>query len=139
MFKLDYHADLHSQLGLLLKMQKSEYEFHLTGSAYFNPYEIPNDLDFFTEDSPGVRRFLKALWFEEQFNTYLDRATISVFRSNSKIDVQIVECVETKLLAQSMLRDFGVDVSKRNEFGRASMWNAAYDYAKRLQASKSHA
>lgn len=94
--------------SILFKLQNSDLDFYLTGSRFFNTNNKNSDYDFFVEDTPGVRQFLKSLGFEKLNNsTYLDNNTIIVYRYMSRknhIDIQIVVDAVKKQSVQNIMK-----------------------------------
>mgnify|MGYP000864027683 CR=1 FL=1 len=84
------NIDLGDVSSILFKLQNSDLDFYLTGSRFFNNHRENSDYDFFVEDSPGVRQFLKSLGFSKLNNSaYLDDNTVVVYRYMPKSDCYI--------------------------------------------------
>lgn len=96
---------------ILFELQNSDLDFYLTGSRFFNNHRENSDYDFFVEDSPGVRQFLKSLGFSKLNNSaYLDDNTVVVYRYMPKsgyyitIDIQIVVDAVKKQSIQNIMK-----------------------------------
>ena len=130
------------QQETLLKMEKSEFQFHLTGSRRFGNHSTLSDWDFFTDDNEEVVRFLCDLgfrvYFEDRYNIYPDSQTVVVLRHSAfNIDVQIVKDVETKRMAQDLLLQvvgrFMPRKSHELSSERRDIWDGAYRYINSLK------
>ena len=128
--------------GLLL--DRSEFNFYLTGSRFFKTESPISDFDYFVQDSQEVRNFLH----DNSFHTvgalglvppqYLDEQTVNVVYRDD-IHIQLVKDVTVKHQAQELLRFFP-ELMKELEppfFGsdlegpkdrRSLLWNRLYDY-----------
>lgn len=96
---------------MLFELQNSDLDFYLTGSRFFNTHNNNSDYDFFVEDTPGVRQFLKSLGFSKLNNSaYLDDNTVVVYRYMPKsgyyitIDIQIVVDAVKKQSVQNIMK-----------------------------------
>lgn len=96
---------------MLFELQNSDLDFYLTGSRFFNNHRENSDYDFFVEDTPGVRQFLKSLGFSKLNNSaYLDDNTVVVYRYMPKsgyyitIDIQIVVDAVKKQSVQNIMK-----------------------------------
>ena len=106
---LQYFGPTLSVLSLLKDLRP--FSFYLTGSRFFGWANANSDIDFYTENSPEVKKILKDMGFEElpggyetRSNYLKDNQTLSVMRHRTaKIDVQIVYDVEVKTEAQRIL------------------------------------
>jgi predicted nucleotidyltransferase len=105
------NTDLGDVSSILFKLQNSDLDFYLTGSRFFNNHRENSDYDFFVEDSPGVRQFLKSLGFSKLNNSaYLDDNTVVVYRYMPKsgyyitIDIQIVVDAVKKQSIQNIMK-----------------------------------
>jgi len=105
------NIDLGDVSSILFKLQNSDLDFYLTGSRFFNNHRENSDYDFFVEDTPGVRQFLKSLGFSKLNNSaYLDDNTVVVYRYMPKsgyyitIDIQIVVDAVKKQSIQNIMK-----------------------------------
>lgn len=125
-----------SQLDeVLSKMRESEFEFHLTGSRYFNTHNQGSDYDFFAQDGKDVRGFLRDLGFEVpgvdfmgEEQEYHDDNIAIVFRHLAAgVDVQLQRNLEKKFRAQILLLSLGVFYNRMSKVSQRNYWNRAYN------------
>lgn len=97
-----------TKLSTLELMEKSEFNFHLTGSRFFGTATEKSDYDFFIEDSEAVRtQLIKWRFYIESTGiTYADTQTIRIYKHPDNIHIQLVRNVPLKEKAQSILKDF---------------------------------
>lgn len=77
--------------------------FYGTGSRVFGGWEEESDWDFFAADDPDIEVLLLKLGFKKVRDSYHSRFTITVFRHECKIDVQLVSDVAAKQKVQRIL------------------------------------
>ena len=76
-------------------LRSSEHEFYLTGSRRFGQARLTSDYDFFTADTPNIRRFLVSNGFSirrtpDYGPTVTDVSLVEVWTHvRDRIDVQI--------------------------------------------------
>jgi hypothetical protein len=93
---------------VLHNMRNSNIEFYLTGSRYFGNVHQDSDWDFFTSYTRETETWLLEQGFKKLDSlddeiSYKDSVTISVWRLEKGIDVQLVKSVNQKLKAQQIL------------------------------------
>lgn len=90
---------------VITQMNKSEFDFYLTGSRFFGGAQADSDWDFFAEYSNEIVSFLLNIGFRyKPTNNYFDRQTIEVLEFGREIDVQLVNNATIKNTAQEIMR-----------------------------------
>lgn len=120
--------------SIVKEMRNSEFTFYLTGSRFWGNYNYQSDWDFFTQDSPEVRTWLKKFNFVEYSNdTHYssDDQCLSVynFKGSSEpfdhIHIQVVADVEIKKIIQAILIElFPLGFKTKND--AKAIWKAAF-------------
>jgi len=125
-------------------LEKNSFKFYLTGSRFFGTDRPDSDWDFFTQDSPEVRQFLRENGFREinpdsyfefevtDFNDYCDENTATVFR-NGKVDIQCQIDVQLKILTQEFIKHSPtiLDILKKTQTPY-KVWNSVMLGIKRV-------
>jgi len=97
--------------NILEELEKSKFQFFLTGSRFFGGATAASDTDFFVQDSEEVRHFLSHILQMRKVNTrdhnYHDTHCNTVYREG-KIDVQCVKNAELKSRVQERFREKGI-------------------------------
>jgi len=117
-------------------LERSDFDFYLTGSRFFKTETPISDYDYFVQDSDEVRKFLHGSSFRvvnafdcDEFPEYYDNQTVVVFEKDG-VHIQLVRNVDTKNDAQELLRTFP-ELLKGLEGPRNSrrfLWNRLYIY-----------
>src|SRR5690606_2474031 len=90
---------------VITQMNRSEFDFYLTGSRFFGGAQADSDWDFFAEYSNEIVSFLLNIGFRyKPTNNYFDRQTIEVLEFGREIDVQLVNNATIKNTAQEIMR-----------------------------------
>ena len=97
---------------ILEKLEKSDFQFILTGSRFFNDHNVPvgTDWDFFAVSSDEIVAFLTELKFTLDEESYKDVpgsiTVMSITHSGCKIDVQLLtnQDAKAKLRVQNIVR-----------------------------------
>jgi len=111
----------------LKHLEGAPFDFFLTGSRFFKNAKEESDWDFYTEASTLVEDFLKSRGYTVSL-TYEDYFTVKVLTRRTpgfKIDVQLVQNVDLKTRAQSMLAPYINSVSK--EYHKV-LWDMAFKW-----------
>ena len=92
------HGNIGNNLyNVLDEMEKSEFDFFLTGSRFFGGHRSDSDYDFFVDnasiDGKRVELFLSKLGFNTQeYPLYKDEQTVEVYKhKHFPIHIQITE------------------------------------------------
>jgi hypothetical protein len=109
---LDYNPTI------LKKLEDSKYQFHLTGSHYFQSNTIDSDIDLFTERSNEIEAYLTKLGFN--FITTYDDVNTKIVARIPGIDIQLVENALLKIECQRNLKQLGYQHPNRDQ------WNMMY-------------
>lgn len=93
---------------ILMELEKSKFQFYLTGSRYFGNAIPESDYDYFTDSGEEVRKFLLSMGFfvKEGAENYVDNITVEVMfwtDNENCIDVQLVSDAQRKYTAQVLL------------------------------------
>ena len=119
---------------LFVKMEESSCDFYLTGSRLFGEANESSDYDFFAANSTTVVQFLLSNGFyHQEWAEYSneDEFIVAVYRHTEyPIDVQLVDNIELKRVAQTFLLDSVPPSTLRDKSIRRHFWNLAYKYAK---------
>lgn len=118
---------------LIKEMDKSDIDFHLTGSRYFRAPNLFSDIDFFTEDKVETRNFLTDIGFIAEKNSHYngvitDINTAVVYRNlNARIDVQLIKNVQLKIDIQNWMKENDIlpPQTYNKEFQR-NWWDEQY-------------
>lgn len=126
-------------------MEKSMFDFFLTGSRYFGNVHKDSDWDFFVQDNLALPQFLKDLGFIKETSDdtdiepipYGDSNTVSVWTYYAKerggIHIQISKDVNAKKAAQLILAgDPKFMISEKG--ARVHYWNKAMNLAQSILA-----
>ena len=122
----------------------NEQKFYLTGSKYFGGETDTSDKDFFVSYSPELKQTLLSLGFIEIYAPDSDTNSTSDYndftlecvlrggpnfnpnypdsRSSSDIDIQMVNLIEIRLAARSLLYGLEVDWSCISKRDRTYLW-----------------
>ena len=128
---------LKSTTAVLLKMEESPFNFHLTGSRFFGDHNVDSDYDFFTKDTPEVRIFLESLGLEAQhisqysedqlltavYHLELEDDRCQILPGFEGIDVQLVEELDDKIFCQETLKEFYPHGLPGKKTGHSDLWN----------------
>ena len=113
-------------------LQASEFKFYYTGSKFFGGMTEKSDIDFFTQDSKEVRKFLEDNGFSlDESNSYSEKGCSAVYEyySHPRIHVQVVGGVNIKIDAQNLLLASGVRMSSIPKISRRYVWDVAIGLA----------
>ncbi len=120
---------------ILNLMEKSNIQFVLTGSRFFDP-DYPDggerDWDFFTEDCEEARVFLDQNEFVDISKSsvgYMDFAQTQNIRSiwrRGNVDVQLVYDAPGKERIQKLMAQFGLCHSGTTKLDRKRLWQFAF-------------
>ena len=127
----------------LAEMEKSDIEFHLTGSRFFGIARIDSDYDFYALLSNGNEAWLREHGFRDitlDGNDYMGYFAQRIANNNvakiyrkGRIDVQLVTDIELKSNIQSLIREAGIMHFLRNSgISKQAMiqfWNLFYNLA----------
>ena len=86
---------------IINQLEKSDFQFHLTGSRAMGNWHSESDWDYFTEDNPDVRAFLEKLGFGEDSEASYDTST--VVYALGHYHVQLVSNFGNRFKAQNMV------------------------------------
>jgi hypothetical protein len=119
-------------IHILTKLDGSSFDFHLTGSCFFrNSYVTGSDIDFFTQNTPEVEKFLLDLGFIKRLvHMYLDANTIAVYRliGEINIDIQLEKNVHQKIIVQKAISAaFGYTFCTLSKVLQGKVWRTCYD------------
>jgi len=90
---------------VITQMDRSKFDFYLTGSRFFGGARADSDWDFFAEYSNEVVSFLLRIGFRyKPINDYFDSQTVEVLEFGREIDVQLVSNTAIKNIAQEIMR-----------------------------------
>lgn len=112
------------------RLHLSTFMFYPTGSVYLGVDTEESDKDFFTEDTPEVRKFLEDFGFnvlgvEDYYKDCL--GIVDVYRLG-KIDVQVVKGAEQKQMFQQKFHS--VLFMMKNKLDRREFWKSYYSIGK---------
>jgi hypothetical protein len=126
------------------KLNSSEIRFFLTGSRFFGNFRSDSDWDFYTKNTTKAKRELSHLGFGVIKSNYYSKpygddpnVALVYEHTYTKVQVQLVNDVETKHQAQHFLNNLPGDI--RQHFLRAGKqeakvwWKWAYKMVSRTR------
>lgn len=117
----------------LILLEKSTFEFHLTGSRYFGTTHSSSDWDFFVQDDPAVRDFLLQNGFLPEstglYHADLNNAEVWYSLPGPGVHIQIVKRADVKILLQNLVRKhFPPTIwAKFSKVQQKAMWRLLWD------------
>ena len=129
--------NMFEQNEMLMILNESPYNFHLTGSRFFDGTgssvnkNIRSDYDFFARNWSEIHSFLESVGFHEQLSfTYSDNNIACVMRycdDTISIDVQLVNDVMKKVKIQKIINEHFKDIyNNSTKEQRKNLWNSMY-------------
>lgn len=118
---------------MVQKLIQSPYQFHLTGSRFFQFNRPDSDWDFFVQYSFEVKEFIVGLGFEfveGSDNKYTDFSNINIYRHPDGVDIQMVLDEKVKDTVQNFIKLYIPSNILKDKTLAPSIWNicfAAYD------------
>lgn len=115
-----------------------------TGSRYFGDNHAYSDWDYYTKNSEKTREILRGLGFITLLKDhgskieydYYDKLIVSVMRykhDGLDIDVQLVNDIQTKHAAHTLMKFNITHYLKTNKIQRYNLWNNAYKIVEQLR------
>lgn len=116
--------------SLLAKMERAQFEFHLTGSRFFGRDTSSSDWDFFVEYYPDLADWLAANGFcKESKPDYGSEDIVDVWKNVLfGVHVQVIINVRLKAAVQTALRNlgFGYWMYSLSQEDRKLIWRLAF-------------
>jgi len=117
----------------LMEIQGSEYDFHLTGSRFFNTEKKDSDYDFFTQDYLSLADWLRAHDFinitQVMPTSYADPLVIAIYQKG-KVHIQVVNDAPLKCCIQDCLRKSPLKAGLGNKGYARDFWRLLVSVAK---------
>lgn len=140
----------------LVELERSVFDFHLTGIRFFGGWTHESDWDFITADDDAVVKFLEDSRFKlnEEVQDYLDPMTTKVYtkyfcdceywhhenhergpvrhiENCLKIDIQVCSDKDTKLKIRDILKEgFMTTTLPGDKIQRNKLWTMVYKLVK---------
>ena len=114
---------------MVQKLIQSTYQFHLTGSRFFQFNRPDSDWDFFVQYSFEVEQFIVGLGFafvEGSDNNYTDFSNIRIYRHPDGVDVQMVLDEKVKNTVQNLIKLYVPSKILKDKKLTPSIWNICF-------------
>ena len=109
----------------LIEIQGSEFDFHLTGSRFFNTEKENSDYDFFTQDHLSLADWLRAHDFinitQVVPTNYADPLVVVIYQKG-KVHIQVVNDAPLKCCIQDCLRKSPLKAGLGNKGYARDFW-----------------
>ena len=133
-------VNLHNR-GALEAMEQAPFEFHLTGSRFFETASQDSDWDFFVESDPDLPAWLEANGFElESDSDYVSTGISEVWINEPwRVHIQIISDARLKADVQEAMRDSGYAgrMYRMSKDDRKALWNFAFTLFEAGKAKRS--
>lgn len=127
------HGISNSEPTILALLHSAPFDFHLTGSRFFETENSFSDWDFFAQDSPETRDWLRRNDFtyvsnEDIVADYMNDLNCADVFQRGNVQVQLVKDAHAKMHVQTLIkkRTLVSLVSKRDP-SRRNLWNAMFE------------